>query len=205
MLNYNTLPDELLQIIKAVCTDNKFRNFRLCGGTGLALQAGHRISVDADFVTAQNIITHDLIQNLTATFKLVSDINTGTHGVFCKIGNIKVDFLSWNIPFIRNEIVEDDLVIAHVEEIIAMKIFAILQRGQKKDYMDIGSMLKKYSLKQMIGFYKERNKGSDDLTVIRFLSSYSDIENQPEPIMLNGLSWQQCKSDLKREIELMVK
>jgi len=68
-----------------------------------------------------------------------------------------------------------------------------MQRGEKKDYMDVASLLHEYSLKQMIGFYKERHKGSDDLTVLRFLTSYSDIEMQPEPEMLNGYTWDRCK------------
>ncbi|MCY7411297.1 MAG: hypothetical protein LH473_13575 [Chitinophagales bacterium] len=53
----------------------------------------------------------------------------------------------------------------------------------------------------MIDFYKERHKGSDDLTVLRFLSGYSDIENEPEPKMLNGLIWMHCKQMLQHSVK----
>lgn len=201
MLHYNTVSTELLDIIKAIASNDDFNNFRLCGGTGLALQKGHRISVDADFVAQEILSADELIGKVLRNFSTVTDIHTGKHGVFCKIGNIKTDFLTWSIPFIRNEIVIDQIKLTDVEEIIAMKLFAILQRGEKKDYMDVASMLSDYSLHQMIGFYKERHKGSDDLIVLRFLAGYTDIEKQPDPKMLNGLTWLQCKNILLQAVK----
>lgn len=49
-LYYHTVSPQLLDIIKRICNNVAFEKFRLCGGTALALQIGHRISVDADFV-----------------------------------------------------------------------------------------------------------------------------------------------------------
>lgn len=195
-MHANTVSPQLLEIIKKVSANDSFSGFRLCGGTALALQIGHRISVDADFIT-ESIKDKDLLlKNILQLFPNATDINTGAFGIFLKVDSIKVDFLSWDIPFIRDAVEDENIKFLSVEEIAAMKIFAILQRGEKKDYMDIASLLGIYSLKQIIDFYQERHKGSDAAVVIRYLSSYSDIENQPEPIMLNGLSWAGAKTKL---------
>jgi hypothetical protein len=199
-MHTNTVSPQLLEIINKVSANNAFDGFRLCGGTALALQIGHRISVDADFIT-ESIEDKDLLlKNILQVFPHATDINTGAFGIFLKVDGIKVDFLSWDIPFIRPAVEEDNIKFLNIEEIAAMKIFAILQRGEKKDYMDIASLLSNYSLKQIIDFYLERHKGSDAALVIRYLSSYSDIENQPAPIMLNGISWLEAKSKLASAI-----
>lgn len=204
-MHLNTISPGLKKIIDQVFASNYFSEFRLCGGTGLSLQTGHRISVDADFVT-ENPIENDLVTSqILKTFKNATDIHRGELGVFFRIDSIKVDFLSWNLPFIRHAVLDNGWRLLHKEEIIAMKLFAILQRGEKKDYMDIASLLKDYSLSQMLSFYRERHKASDDAVVLRFLASYSDIEFQPLPEMLNGLSWEEAKSALARAIKQHLK
>ena len=59
--------------------------------------------------------------------------------------------------------------------------------------MDIATLLESNSLTQLLSFYKLRHNNSDEALVLRFLVSYSDIENQPEPQMLNGLNWKESK------------
>ncbi|MCY7411298.1 MAG: nucleotidyl transferase AbiEii/AbiGii toxin family protein [Chitinophagales bacterium] len=68
MLHYNTVSVELLAIIKAVASNDDFNNFRLCGGTALALQKGHRISADADFVAQEIVSADELIGSVLRNF-----------------------------------------------------------------------------------------------------------------------------------------
>ena len=197
----HTISPELKKIIESVFANSSFKEFSLCGGTALSLQTGHRVSLDADFISEQSFDSNELIKKILVTFPRATDVHSGSFGLFLKINSIKVDFLSWNIPFIREIVKENNFRLLHIEEIIAMKLFAILQRGEKKDYMDIASLVSKYSLKQMLGFYRERHKVSDSATVLRFLASYSDLENQPVPTMLNSLTWEQSKIILASAIK----
>lgn len=203
-LHYQCASLGLREIIKKICGSNSFSQFRLCGGTALALQVGHRISADADFVSEKSFDSNELIAIINQEFNNVTDVHTGTHGVFLKINNIKVDFLTWNIPFINPPVTIDGLILLDAVEIIAMKLFAILQRGEKKDYMDIASLLSKFSLEEMVSFYSQRHKGSDAMLILKYLSSYSDIENQPEPKMLNGITWITSKVKLGEAVKKML-
>jgi hypothetical protein len=205
MICYNTVSDSLLQLVKRITDDLSFQKFRLGGGTALALQIGHRKSIDADFISAEAFDNEAIARRLEETFSTVKDIHRGTHGVFCRLNDIKVDFLTWCRPFIRNAVTEDGLRLLHVEEIAAMKFFAITRRGEKKDYVDIAALLKLYSLDQLMNFYSERHPENDAATAARFLVSYSDIESQPMPAMLNEMSWEDCKAVLQQSVKNYLK
>jgi hypothetical protein len=200
-LYYNTVSADLRSVIETVSDSLYFKDFYLCGGTALALQIGHRISVDADFICEKDFEKDNLIKYVLVLFPQVTDIHSNNFGVFCRVNNIKLDFLSWNLSFINSPIILDDVRMVSVEDIIAMKIFAILRRGEKKDYFDIATVLSKYSLHQIIGFYKTRHKSDDEALVLRFLASYSDIRVQPDPLMLNGLNWEACERILSKHLK----
>jgi len=204
MLHFKSVSPDLKSLIETICLNDFFSSFSLCGGTALALQIGHRVSVDADFISEFFFDKNEVAGKLLAEFPNAADIHIGEFGVFAKINDIKIDFLSWNIPFIRPVIKESGIRLLNVEEIIAMKMFAIMQRGEKKDYIDIVCMLEKYNLMQMCNFYLERHKNSDMGVLLRFLASYSDVENQPDPHMLVNFSWENCKAKLNESINAML-
>jgi Nucleotidyl transferase AbiEii toxin, Type IV TA system len=201
MIYLETISNDLFTVIDSVSKIRTFENFRLGGGTALALQLGHRISVDADFFSEKDFDRNECIIAIQNAFENVHDIHSGTHGVFMKIGLIKLDFLTWQLPFIKPLIQLNNWPLIGPEEIAAMKIFAILNRGEKKDYVDIAALLQDYSLQQIISFYQLRHPKSDSSIVLRYLASYSDLDNQPMPQMLNGLTWLDAKQIIKNSIQ----
>ena len=48
MLHYTTITSEALELLNALMNEPDFSGIRLAGGTGLALQLGHRHSIDID-------------------------------------------------------------------------------------------------------------------------------------------------------------
>lgn len=202
MLNKNTVSENLLTIIKIICNDNYFNEFRLFGGTALSLQLGHRISIDADFICEKEFDKDELIYQLHNNFSnQISEIRQNKLGVYLKINEIKVDFLTWNIPFIRSEIIAENIRLMHIEEIIATKLFAILNRGEKKDYIDIATLLDVFTLEEMISFYKEKYNNSDAVTLLKYLCSFSDVDFQVQPNMLIELDWNNAKHKIINEVK----
>ena len=205
MLYTNTVSDELLSIIKTICKDNYFENFRLFGGTALALQIGHRISVDADFISENEFDNDELIFHLHQIYpNQLSDIRQNKLGIFLNIRGIKVDFLSWNLPFIRPVVFEDEIKLMHIEEIIASKLFAILNRGEKKDYIDIATLLDTFMLNDMISFYHEKYNNSNSAILLKYLCSFSDIDFQVEPNMLVNSNWENAKQKIKHSVQALI-
>ena len=49
MLSYETVEPRTLELLKSLMQEPAFNDMRLVGGTALALQYGHRQSIDLDF------------------------------------------------------------------------------------------------------------------------------------------------------------
>lgn len=201
-LHYETISSELKEIIKTVSKNTYFDSFRLFGGTALSLQIGHRISTDADFVSEKSFDRDDLIFETQKLFQgNVKNIRQNNVGVYMEIDAIKVDFVSWNNPFIREDLVIDDIRLMHKSEIVATKLNAVLNRGEKKDYVDIAVMLNELSLREMFNVFKEKYGFVDEMQLIKYLCSYSDIDFQPQPNMLIDFDWTKAKEVIKQSIE----
>ena len=205
MMHINTISPALKSIIDQCFLMDDMGDIRLGGGTALSLQLGHRVSIDADFFFPIPFDKDLVLQKVMSSVNDVTDIHQGPFGLFLKINGIKVDFLSWNLPFIRKPVLHGQWALLDPTDIAAMKLFAILQRGEKKYYIDLAELLQTYSLTQLRAFYKERHTGSDPGLPLKFLSSYSDIDKQPMPQMLNGKTWEDIKSILKHSISAYLK
>ncbi len=196
MLHWETVSTELKDLILFVNQRPAFNDFSLGGGTALALQLGHRISIDADFISAEPFDKQIVSRQAQMELEGVSDLHVGDVGVFLKSKGIKLDFLSWGLPFIRPIQNLEGLRIVSIEDIAAMKLFAITRRGEKKDYYDLAALLYRYSLTELFGFYHQRHKGDDTSLLLRFLVSFSDIDKQPEPHRLLDMDWNTARGKL---------
>lgn len=110
--------------------------FRLVGGTALALQIGHRISIDLNFFGQIDFSTINF-NVLLSRFTDVRIINNSPHIKQYFINNIKVDFVQLPYQWI-DEVHEDQkIMMASQKEIGAMKLSDVANRGTKKDFVDI--------------------------------------------------------------------
>ena len=164
-LFYNTVNPILKSSLEVLMLSDIFKDFRLVGGTSLSLQLGHRISIDIDLFSdiEYGSIDFDAIEDcLTSKFNYL-DFNSDLIPSFGKsytIGNNKNDSVKLDIfytdPFITNEIVIDNIRLASIDEIIAMKIDVIQRGGRKKDFWDLHELLDKYDISEMIKFHEKR-------------------------------------------------
>ena len=135
-------------------------SFVLYGGTAVALHLGHRVSIDFDFFKAEPLEK----ARIAASFPFVrnariiqEDENTLVIDVSMPSGPVKVSFFGGlalgriNDPFRTRDRV---LVVASLEDLLATKLKAILDRAEAKDYRDISAMLSAgVSLEKALGAY----------------------------------------------------
>lgn len=123
----------------------------LYGGTAIALQLGHRYSIDFDFFTEKPIdkrVIQTNFQFIQRSTVLQDEPNVYTVLVPCGETDderIKVSFFG-TINFGRvgqPSITEDgNLQVATLEDLMATKVKVILQRIEAKDYRDIAALVK---------------------------------------------------------------
>ncbi|MEO5648070.1 MAG: nucleotidyl transferase AbiEii/AbiGii toxin family protein [Chitinophagaceae bacterium] len=198
MLFYKTIDAPTLELLKKLLRIAAFNNLRLVGGTSLALQLGHRKSIDLDLFGSVQIDDLSLSEELARFQKVIILKKTPKINIF-SIDGIKVDFVNYHYPWINEIIVEDGLRLADVKDIAAMKLAAITGRGSKKDFIDIYFLLKKFSLKEMMEMYNKKYPDGSDFLVLKSLTFFDDAEEQQEPVMFSKISWQEIKEKLLKE------
>jgi len=126
----------------------ELRNFSLVGGTALSLCYGHRKSIDLDLFSNKPFDNPAIIATLEKFFKK-SFVNRTTNprfGIFGFIDEVKINIIRHPHPLIRPELNIDGIRMFSTEDIIAMKVQAILGRGKRKDFWDVAELLNHYSI-----------------------------------------------------------
>lgn len=205
MLYFETVENSTLELLKGLQGLDSLRNTRLVGGTALALQYGHRISVDLDLF-AQDLIA-DFITIVTEIkskgYKI--EIRKQSPGILiAMIENVKVDIVNYPYPWIDSDKREESIVMASDKDIAAMKLSAITNRGTKKDFVDMFFLLKNYSLEQMLTFYSEKYNDGSTFMVLKSLTYFDDADADPSPNILDkNLKWSNIKNVLINEVRLL--
>ncbi len=201
MLQLSTIKPATLELLKKLMCFDDFANMRLVGGTALALQIGHRKSIDLDLfgdIDFDNINTAKVFAdfNNTITLKRSKNIN-----IF-SIDDIKVDFVNYSYPWLQNQLLLDGIRIAGIEDIAAMKLAAITGRGSRKDFIDLYFLLQKYNLKEMLGFYKEKYFDGSEYLVLKSLTYFADAENDIDVEIIIDVSWNKIKAYILDSVNL---
>ncbi len=116
----------------------KFTGFYLAGGTALALQLGHRISVDFDLFSSAPI-KKTLLPTVERIFSgtLVRTLVNNRDQLTCLVGGVKTTWLHYPFPVLRKLVTLDGQPTLDVPELAATKAYTIGRRGTFKDYVDL--------------------------------------------------------------------
>ena len=211
MLYWNTVTDRLRDTLIASMGVNEFEHFRLVGGTSLSLQLGHRMSEDIDLFTeaAYGSINFDPIENyFISNYPYVKGdfgLNPGM-GKTYRVGDdrfnsVKIDIFYSMEPFFQPMVVKENIRMASVEEIIAMKVDIIQRNGRKKDFWDLHELLKIYTIDEMISLHAARFEWTHEPEVIREqFTNFEQADLDVDPNCLRGKEWEFIKQDF---IELL--
>lgn len=154
----------------------------LAGGTALALQLGHRDSVDFDFFTQDSIDTEKVFEHLRIILNGHTLIKTHEEKDTLYVvidDSIKISFMTFKYPLIRPLIVEPYIQIASQEDIACMKLSAISARAMQKDYVDIFFLLQKFTLTELLQFTKEKMPELNQNLILKSLVFFDDVEMEP--------------------------
>jgi len=197
MLHYETIEPEALELLKGLLSFELFRNLRLVGGTSLALQKGHRKSIDLDLFG--NIDVHVLeINHALSQFGKITQLKDSMNIHVYLINGLKVDIVNYTYPWLSDVITEDGIRLAKCEDIAAMKLSAITGRGTKKDFIDLYFLLKEWTLSQILQFYQHKFQDGSLFLVMKSLVYFEDAENDAMPDMLMGVDWKEVKETIRQ-------
>lgn len=175
-------------------------HFYLAGGTALALQIGHRQSIDLDWFSGHDFSNAQIKNSLSGlgVFELTNEAEGTIEGV---MDQVRVSFFRYRYDLLFPLLGFEKIKLADERDIAAMKIDAISSRGSKKDFIDLYFLLEKYSLKELIEFFekKYRDIKYNKLHILKSLVYFDDAENEPSPAMLKIVKWETVRETIKRK------
>ncbi len=183
----------------------RFDGFYLVGGTALALQIGHRRSVDFDLFSEKPLPDSLLakVKRVCATRSVIVTYSSPEQ-LNILIDDVKTTFLYFPYPVIDPLIGYRGLSLASVREIAAMKAFAIGKRLSFKDYVDWYFILKekRVTLPDVISLAQK--KFGDDFNDRLFLGqlvSLSDVPAQTIDFLRDAVDKAKIERSLKSEVK----
>ena len=205
-----TVSDDLLDLAGKLCKIPSLKEFNIVGGTALALQIGHRRSIDIDLFCNSLEISVDfasILDDCRETFKKVDVVSIyEKRSLITHIENIKVDFVvQRNSKMLDKPVIIQGLRLASIRDIGAMKIMAVATTSNRiKDYVDIYYLLKQFSLETLFDLYHEKYNTDSVQTAIDNLPYFYDV-SQDEFEALDFLetapSLKEVCSTLAREVK----
>ena len=202
MLQTQTVVPDLLELLKKLMSENLFSQFNLVGGTSLALQLGHRNSNDIDLF-GNSEINQYLFEEKIKEFGEVEISQSSKNILITKINDIKVDFVNYKYPLLKEFLVVDNIRMLSTQDIAAMKLNAIIGRGSKKDFIDLFFLLNEFSLKEILNFYTQKFNDGSIFLVQKSLTYFDDADIQPQPKMFKDFDWEICKQKILEEVMML--
>jgi hypothetical protein len=194
MLRVETVEPHTLSLLRELVKLPVLNTFSL-----VSLLYGHRKSVDLDLFSPQEFDNELVISGLKQKFGLAFDNRTSTpqFGIFCFVDQVKVDLVRHPHPLIRTVQEQDGFRMFSTEDIVAMKVQAVLQRGRKKDFWDIAELLNHFSIKDFIAFHREKYATQNlMITVPQAISYFADAEEDEDPVSLKNQTWKGVKESI---------
>lgn len=167
----------------------------LAGGSALALHYGHRKSEDLDFFSPKPFDPHAMSATLSTLGRFVASFAEGT-SLIGEFQGVKYSYFQYHYPLLYPAISFSAVSLADPRDIAAMKIAAVMDRGTKRDFVDLYELSHKgVSVEEMFALYDKKYGALENnlFSILRSIGYFDDAEEEDMPEMLTPLSWKTVK------------
>jgi predicted nucleotidyltransferase component of viral defense system len=178
-------------------------NLYLAGGTALIFYLGHRTSLDFDFYTGKEFekgeflkIFKNELENKKLTTKVLRDFKNTFELL---VNNVHLSCFYYPYPLIGKLKKFNNILIASIQDISAMKALAIGQRGTKRDFIDIYYLIKIFGLRKILFWAKKKYPEYSEMVFLKGLVYFDDAEKEEErniKIIDKSITWNNIKKEI---------
>jgi hypothetical protein len=174
--------------------------FYLAGGTALALQIGHRTSVDLDFFSSENqlgaaeraVLSRKLQHLDSVVIKLESEGQ-----IYTAVSNVESSFIYQPHPLLSPMVDVQGIHLASPTDIGLMKLAAIKDRGTRRDFIDLYCLRHVASLEKLFQLLPRKYFDRPDFSVhlAYALAYFDDAETDQDQLnMIEDVDWEDVKA-----------
>lgn len=188
-MHKNILTEEQIKLLPLIQKFNK--DFGLVGGTAIALQIGHRQSIDFDLFALKEFKNEKIRKIAARSGRKISRVYKDEEGQFTfLIGGVQLTFFYYPFKINFPEHFEKIIKMPDLLTLAAMKAYALGRRAKWKDYIDLYFIIKKYhSIEKIIKRGKEIFGNEFNERIFREqLSYFQDINYNEEVVYMKGFA-----------------
>lgn len=195
-LFWNTVTANMRPILTGFMQSELGNRFYLAGGTALALQIGHRLSVDLDFFSpTEDIpsIRSELERALRPYQAVLADSSWGN--LVYLVNEVRMGFYGYGFPLVNAAVEMEGLRLASIEDIALMKLDAMLSRAARKDFYDLYFICQILPLSEIFKKAKQKYPSVRDFEVqaTKRLVFFDNAEKETDPFLLHETNWDSVK------------
>ncbi|WKZ24513.1 MAG: nucleotidyl transferase AbiEii/AbiGii toxin family protein [Patescibacteria group bacterium] len=208
---YNTLPKSTKTALDFLSKDLWFKKrtgWYLAGGTALALQAGHRKSVDLDFFIDKDFKEKEVIEYFSKNSQWSTEVeDKGT--VYGTLFKAKVSFISYPLFIAKQSFLKHGFIkVLDKQDVAVMKIVALAQRGRKRDFFDLYWCAQ--NIEPLGNTIRRLPKQYPSVAhnyhhILKSLVYFNDADHDPDPVINFKADWLKVKAFFRKEAALAAK
>ena len=190
-------------VVRRLSAAGLLQSWTLAGGTGLALQIGHRYSEDLDFFRHGSWNPDYLVGALVGVGKVVVQSRSADK-LHVVVDGLRVSFLEAQAPLLCPGTSYRGLRVADTQDIAVMKVVAIGGRGSRKDFVDLYFYLRGAGgLDSVFALLRRRFTEVDynEYHLLKSLVFFEDAETEPMPMLIRDVSWHTIKHAIVTEVK----
>lgn len=202
-LHWNTITPAMREVISDFSKTPLANEFYLAGGTALALQLGHRLSIDLDYFSQTQSDIPALAEPLRRALKAFAPVlaDSAWGNLVFLAGDVRVGFYGYGYDLVRPPLQTEAGRLASVEDIALMKMDALLARASRKDFYDLYCIGRQIPLRELFDMAAQKYPGVRDFEaqVVKHMAYFERAEQETPPRMLEAVDWETVKDWFRKQ------
>lgn len=180
----NIIPKKQGDLLRRLGPKMQSMGYYLAGGTALAIYFQHRLSVDIDWFIPDSMGDPLLLRRKLEEHVSMVVTSTSPGTLHALVDGVRLSFLEYRYPLLKPITFSEEYhcSMASLDDIACMKLAAIMQRGARKDFIDLYTLIQRHkSLANLLDLFQEKYGIDNVAPVIYSLVYFDEAENEPRP------------------------
>lgn len=208
-VHWETVTPFMRQVMRIVGESDLSSRFYLAGGTALALQLGHRRSIDLDFFSETDEVRPDTHRQVLRVLESLRPqvVEEAWGNLLVLAHDLHVGFFGYGYPLIAPFVEADKVHLASVLDIGLMKLDAVATRASRKDFYDLYVITERIPLRELIELAPLKYPSVRDYAamVTPYLVFFDRAEEEEPPQTMQEIEWEAVKVFFREQAVLLAK
>lgn len=197
--HWETVNSDLREVLSRIGQQPFAQRFYLAGGTALALQLGHRRSIDLDFFAAEDELMDTTRREIISTLEQHAKVEVREDvigNLLLHVNDLSVGFFSYGYRLLETVTSPDLPRLASPADIGLMKLDALIARGARKDFIDLYFIGQTWPLEKLLELrpLKYPRARNFEVMLLEGLTNFDNADLDTQPQMLLPIDWEQVKA-----------